>query len=64
MSPVAEAPNLTEREWIGSRLLHPEEHDIAARTLWIFVAVAISAVEAPIPRIPLFPGLNRASPTR
>jgi uncharacterized membrane protein len=58
MSPVAEAPNLTEREWIGSRLLHPAEHDIAARTLWIFVAVAIGAVEALIPRIPLFPWLK------
>ncbi len=52
------APNLAEREATGTSLPEAEEHDVAERTLWIFVAVAISAVEALIPRIPLFPWLK------
>jgi uncharacterized membrane protein len=52
------APNLTACESNGTGPPKAEEHDIAARTLWIFVAVAISAVEALIPRIPLFPWLK------
>jgi uncharacterized membrane protein len=58
MRTVALAPKVTEREWNCSRLPHPEQRDIAVRTLWIFVAVAIAAVEALIPRIPLFPWLK------
>jgi heptaprenyl diphosphate synthase len=52
------APNLAECDSNSRGPSEPEEHDIAARTLWIFVAVAISAVEALIPRIPLFPWLK------
>ena len=58
MRTVALAPKVTEREWNCSRLPHPEQRDIASRTLWIFVALAIAAVEALIPRIPLFPWLK------
>jgi uncharacterized membrane protein len=52
------APHLTERESNGSGLPQAEQHDVAERALWIFVAVAISAVEALVPRIPLFPWLK------
>jgi len=52
------APNVTKRDCNCSRLPHPEERDIATRTLWIFAALAIGAVEALIPRIPLFPWLK------
>jgi len=52
------APNLDEPQMEGTALPGAEEHDVARRTLWIFVAVAISAVEALIPRIPLFPWLK------
>ena len=45
-------------ESTGQGLPEPEEHAVARRALWIFVAVAISAVEALVPRIPLFPWLK------
>jgi heptaprenyl diphosphate synthase len=52
---IAIWPNPVERESTGPVA---EVHDVATRALWIFVAVAISAVEALVPRIPLFPWLK------
>jgi uncharacterized membrane protein len=58
MSTVAAAPGASANEPQGFISPHAKDSDFAIRTLWFLVAIAISALEALIPRIPLFPWLK------